>query len=233
MKFAILVFPGSNCDHDAYHAIKHVLGEDAWFIWHKDTDLRNPDCVILPGGFSYGDYLRCGAMASFSPAMDSVQAFAEQGGLVMGICNGFQVLTETGMLPGALLRNKSLHFICKDVMLKPENTALPFTNKLQKTTPVRIPIAHAEGNYFCDEETLNTLEADNCVVFRYCEENGNVTEDANPNGSLNNIAGITNKRGNVMGMMPHPERAVELNVVGNQDGVGVFQSLVHYWQENR
>jgi len=230
MRFSILVFPGSNCDYDAYHSIRHVLGEEATFIWHGDIDLQRPDCVILPGGFSYGDYLRCGAMAAFSPAMESVKAFAATGGLVLGICNGFQVLTETGMLPGALLRNRSLSFICQDVYLKTENIDLPFTRCLDKNTPIRIPIAHAEGNYFCDTETLDELENGNRVVFRYCDRNGQVTETANPNGSLNNIAGITNREGNVLGMMPHPERAME-TIVGNTDGMGVFQSILTQFQE--
>lgn len=230
MRFSILVFPGSNCDHDAYHAVKHVLGHSARFIWHGETDLQNPDCVILPGGFSYGDYLRSGAMAAFSPAMDSVRRFAEAGGLVLGICNGFQVLTETGMLPGALMRNRSLNFICKDVYLKTENNRLPFTRAMEPGKTVRIPIAHADGNYSCDPETLKQLEAENRVVFRYCDEQGQVTEDANPNGSIANIAGITNETGNVLGMMPHPERAVE-TILGNTDGLGVFHSLIHHWQE--
>ena len=229
MRFSILVFPGSNCDYDAYHSIRHVLGEDAVFVWHGETDLKNPDCVVLPGGFSYGDYLRCGAMAAFSPAMESVKNFAAKGGVVIGICNGFQVLTESGMLPGALLRNRSLSFICKDVFLKTENTDLPFTNRLDKNRPLRIPIAHAEGNYFCDPETLAELEKENRVVFRYCDQNGTVTETANPNGSLNNIAGITNRDGNILGMMPHPERAME-NIVGNTDGMGVFQSILTRFQ---
>ncbi|NOZ13065.1 MAG: phosphoribosylformylglycinamidine synthase subunit PurQ [Acidobacteria bacterium] len=230
MRFSILVFPGSNCDYDAYHSIRHVLGQDAEFIWHEETDLKNPDCVILPGGFSYGDYLRCGAMASFSPAMERVKSFANDGGLVLGICNGFQVLTETGMLPGALLRNRSLSFVCRDVYLKTENTALPFTRSLDKNRTIRIPIAHAEGNYFCDPETLEELEREKRVVFRYCDRKGNVTEEANPNGSLNNIAGITNREGNVLGMMPHPERAME-SIVGNTDGMGVFQSLLAQFQK--
>lgn len=232
MRFTILVFPGSNCDYDAYNAVKHVLGQEATFVWHGETDLKDPDCVILPGGFSYGDYLRCGAMASFSPAMEQVKAFADNGGLVIGICNGFQVLTETGMLPGALLRNESLHFICKDVYLKPENTKLAFTRNLDPSTSIRIPIAHAEGNYFCDDTTLAELETNNRVVFRYCEPDGTITNAANPNGSVANIAGICNAAGNVLGMMPHPERAME-QLVGNTDGRGVFDSLIAHWQENR
>lgn len=229
MRFSILVFPGSNCDYDAYYSIRHVLGKEATFVWHEEKDLKNPDCVILPGGFSYGDYLRCGAMASFSPAMEKVKSFATDGGLVLGICNGFQVLTETGMLPGALLRNRSLHFICRDVYLKTENTHLPFTCKLDKNIPLRFPIAHAEGNYFSDPETLSKLELENRVVFRYCDRDGEVTEASNPNGSLNNIAGITNRAGNVLGMMPHPERAME-TIVGNTDGMGVFQSILTQFQ---
>jgi len=232
MRFAILVFPGSNCDYDAYHALKHVLGQDVWFVWHGETDLKNPDCVILPGGFSYGDYLRCGAMASFSPAMDSVKRFAADGGLVLGICNGFQVLTESGLLPGALIRNRSLHFICRDIYLKPENTTSPFTNRLDASRAYRVPIAHAEGNYTCDPDTLAMLERTGRVAFRYCDPDGRVDEGANPNGSLHNIAGIFNENGNVLGMMPHPERAVE-SLTGNTDGRALFESLFAWWEEHR
>ncbi len=226
LKFGIIVFPGSNCDYDAYHAIKNVMEQDAYFIWHNEKNLKNPDCIIIPGGFSYGDYLRCGAMAKFSPAMEEVGNFAEKGGLVIGICNGFQILTEAGLLPGALLRNKDLHFICKEVYLKTENRALAFTNKIPDK-PVKIPIAHAEGNYFCDNETLKKLKENNQIVFRYCNEKGEVTDNSNPNGSIENIAGIVNKKGNVLGMMPHPERAME-EVLGNTDGIYFFKSIVEH-----
>jgi phosphoribosylformylglycinamidine synthase len=229
MKFGIIEFPGSNCDHDAFHTVREVLGKDVTLLWHNDATLENSDCIIVPGGFSYGDYLRCGAIAKSSPIMDKLVDFAESGGLVIGICNGFQILTEAGLLPGALLRNKSLHFICKDVYLKVENTNTPFTSLIDGSKPQKYPIAHAEGNYFCDKETLTELEKDNRIVFRYCDSNGNVTDRANPNGSLNNIAGIINKKGNVLGMMPHPERAVE-DILGNTDGLAVFKSIVKYLQ---
>ena len=225
LKFGIIVFPGSNCDYDAYHAVNSVMGEEAYFIWHDEKDLKNPDCIIIPGGFSYGDYLRCGAMAKFSPAMEQVVNFAEKGGNVIGICNGFQILTEVGLLPGALLRNTNLHFICKEVFLKTENRDLVYTNKIPER-PIRIPIAHAEGNYFCDEETLEQLKENNQIVFRYSNEKGEVTKEANPNGSIENIAGIVNKKGNVLGMMPHPERAME-DVLGNTDGLYFFQSIIN------
>ncbi len=225
LRFGIIVFPGSNCDYDAYHAINTVIGEEAYFIWHDEKDFKKPDCIIIPGGFSYGDYLRCGAMAKFSPAMEEVVNFAEKGGNVVGICNGFQILTEAGLLPGALLRNTNLHFICKEVYLKTENRNLLYTNKIPER-PIKIPIAHAEGNYFCDEETLKQLKENNQIVFKYCDENGEVTKEANPNGSIENIAGIVNKRGNVLGMMPHPERAME-EVLGNTEGLYFFQSIVN------
>ncbi len=225
LRFGIIVFPGSNCDYDAYHAVNSVMGEEAYFIWHDEKDLKNPDCIIIPGGFSYGDYLRCGAMAKFSPAMEQVVNFAEKGGNVIGICNGFQILTEAGLLPGALLRNTNLHFICKEVFLKTENRDLVYTNKIPERL-IRIPIAHAEGNYFCDEETLEQLKENNQIVFRYSNEKGEVTKEANPNGSIENIAGIVNKKGNVLGMMPHPERAME-DVLGNTDGLYFFQSIIN------
>ncbi len=226
LRFGIIVFPGSNCDYDAYHAITSIMGEEAYFIWHNEKDLKNADCIIIPGGFSYGDYLRCGAMAKFSPAMEEVINFAEKGGYVIGICNGFQILTEAGLLPGALLRNTNLHFICKEVYLKTENKTLAFTNKIPER-PIKIPIAHAEGNYFCDGETLKELKENNQIVFKYCDENGRVNKESNPNGSIENIAGIVNKKGNVLGMMPHPERAME-EVLGNTDGLFFFQSLTEY-----
>ncbi len=228
LKFGIIVFPGSNCDYDAYHAIKNVLQEDAYFIWHNEKNLNNPDCIVIPGGFSYGDYLRCGATAKFSPAMEEILNFAEKGGLVIGICNGFQILTEAGLLPGALLRNRDLHFICKEVYLKTENKNLAFTNRIPDRA-IKIPIAHAEGNYFCDHETLKELKENNQIVFRYCNENGEVSDNSNPNGSIENIAGIVNKRGNVLGMMPHPERAME-EVLGNTDGIYFFKSIVAHFK---
>jgi phosphoribosylformylglycinamidine synthase len=225
MRFGIVVFPGSNCDHDAYHVVKHVLGHEAHFLWHKDRDLQGADAVILPGGFSYGDYLRCGAMASLSPIMSEVKAFADKGGPVLGICNGFQILCEAHLLPGTLMRNRSLQFICQDVLLKVENTDTRFTRKAARPQPLRIPIAHAEGNYFVDDETLARLEGEGQVALRYVDAAGQVTEAANPNGSRNNIAGVLNAKRNVLGLMPHPERASE-GVLGCDDGLGFFQSLL-------
>ncbi|PLX30462.1 MAG: phosphoribosylformylglycinamidine synthase I [Ignavibacteria bacterium] len=225
VKFGVVVFPGSNCDHDAYHATKHVLGESAEFLWHKESDLRGVDVVVLPGGFSYGDYLRCGAISRFSSVMKEVVKHAENGGHVIGICNGFQVLTELGLLPGALLRNESLKFVCKDVHLRVENAEGAFTNRYEKNAVLQIPVAHGEGNFYTDSETLKSIEDNGQVAFRYVEKDGTVSAAANPNGSLNNIAGITNQQGNVLGMMPHPERVVE-QLLGSSDGLGVFESLV-------
>ncbi len=216
MKFGIVVFPGSNCDHDAYHVVKHVLGHEASFLWHKDRDLKGSDVVVLPGGFSYGDYLRCGAIARFSPVMEEVAAFAKKGGRVIGICNGFQILTEAGLLPGALLQNRSRKFICAEVELTVENNATPFTRAYAAKAKTRIPIAHAEGNFFIDDEGLQRLEGEGQVAFRYVD---------NPNGARNGIAGIVSAGRNVLGMMPHPERAAE-GVLGSTDGLKVFQSLV-------
>jgi phosphoribosylformylglycinamidine synthase len=216
MKFGIVVFPGSNCDHDAYHVAKHVLGQDAHFLWHKDRDLQNADVVVLPGGFSYGDYLRCGAIARFSPIMESVVAHAGRGGRVLGICNGFQILTEAGLLPGALLQNASRKFICRHVDLTVENAGTAFTSKYSAKQRVSIPIAHGDGNYFIDDEGLKRLEGNGQVVFRYLDC---------PNGSVNDIAGIVSEKGNVLGMMPHPERAAEL-VLGSADGKALFESLL-------
>lgn len=226
MKFGVVIFPGSNCDHDAYHAVKHVLGEDAAFIWHKDTSLGGADLVLLPGGFSYGDYLRSGAIARFSPVMSAVASFAEEGGPVIGICNGFQTLCECGLLPGALLRNASIRFICRPVGIRVERNDTMFTNACSVGDVLSIPIAHGEGNYHADAATLDELEANGQVLFRYCDPNGNVTPEASPNGSSRNIAGIINRRGNVMGMMPHPERHVE-TLLGTADGLAVFRSIVN------
>lgn len=224
-RFSILVFPGSNCDHDAYHAAKHVMGSEANFIWHKDTDLQSPDVVIVPGGFSYGDYLRCGAIARFSPVMRSVVDFANKGGLVIGICNGFQILLESGLLPGAMLHNEHLKFACKNVYLRTESTNSPFTNELTKGQVIQVPIAHGEGNYVADADGLKALEDNDQIMFRYCEADGSVTAASNPNGAVSNIAGICNKERNVMGMMPHPERAME-EMLGSTDGRLVFASML-------
>lgn len=226
MKFGIVILPGSNCDHDAMHVTKSVLGADAEFLWHKDTDLRGADCVIVPGGFAYGDYLRAGALAKFAPIMEPIKRHAAAGGLVFGICNGFQVLTEVGLLPGALMRNQHLRFLGRDVLIRTEETATAFTNTLTKGQILRTPIAHGEGNYFADEETLDALERNHQVVFRYCDAEGRLTSEANPNGSARSIAGICNARRNVLGMMPHPERCSE-SLLGNVDGLGVFQSIAN------
>ena len=225
MKFAVIVFPGSNCDHDAYHAVKHVLGEDAEFVWHKERDLRGADAVILPGGFSHGDYLRTGAIARFSPVMDAVKTFAASGGPVLGICNGFQVLLEAGLLPGAMLRNRDLKFHCEHVYVRVEQTDTPFTLACRPQQVLRIPIAHGEGNYFTTPDELRKLEENRQIVFRYVNAAGLVTDEANPNGSIESIAGICNERRNVVGLMPHPERACEL-AVGSADGLVMFKSVV-------
>lgn len=224
MKFGVVVFPGSNCDHDAYHVISKHVGQPVDFIWHKQTDLAGFDAVIIPGGFSYGDYLRCGALARFSPVMQSIKDFAAKGKFVFGICNGFQILCEAGLLPGALIRNENLHFICKHVNLKLENQNTPFTSEVAPERVLSIPIAHAEGNYTCDDETFQQLQENGQVVFRYCDKDGEVTSAANPNGARSNIAGICNLDRNVLGMMPHPERACE-EVLGSNDGRDIFRSL--------
>lgn len=224
MKVGVVTFPGSNCDYDAYAAVRYVLGEQVEFLWHKSEDLAGSDLIILPGGFSYGDYLRSGAIARFSPIMKKVVEFANSGGLVMGICNGFQVLTESGLLPGALIRNRSLRFSCKYVNLRVENNATSFTNKCTNGEVLRIPIAHGDGNYYNFDGDIEMLERTGRVVFRYVDTNGEPTDLANPNGSINNIAGIVNKEGNVLGMMPHPERAVE-SILGSGDGLKVFESV--------
>ena len=225
MKFGIVVFPGSNCDHDAYRAAKHVMGQDAHFIWHKDSSLGDADVIILPGGFSYGDYLRTGAIARFSPVMKEVIRFAKNGGTVIGICNGFQILLEAGMLPGVMLRNSSLKFVCRFIRLKVENVTTRFTSECLQGEVLKIPVAHGEGNYFADNETIESLQEHSQIVFRYCSSSGEIDEASNPNGSLLNIAGIVNKEGNVMGMMPHPERAVE-SALGSADGKKIFTSMI-------
>ena len=225
MKFGVIVFPGSNCDHDAFYAVANNLGQPAEFIWHDSSTLGDVDAVILPGGFSYGDYLRCGAIAKFSPVMRAVRKFAADGGLVLGICNGFQILCESGLLPGALMRNAGLKYICKPVHIRVERTNTPFTQQLTKGEVLQIPIGHMEGNYFCDEQTLAELKDQERIIFRYVTPSGEVTDDANPNGSIENIAGICNAGRNVLGMMPHPERASEPEL-GMTDGAKIFHSLV-------
>lgn len=225
MKFGIVLLPGSNCDHDAFHVASSVVGADAAMLWHKDRDLKGADCVIVPGGFSYGDYLRAGALAKFAPIMESIREHAAKGGLVLGICNGFQVLTEVGLLPGALMRNEHLRFICRDVHLRVATTETPFTSAMTEGQVMRIPIAHGEGNFFADDSTLDELQANGQVVFRYCDSAGNVTAASNPNGAARNIAGVCNRDRNVLGMMPHPERCSE-EVLGNADGLGLFKSIV-------
>jgi phosphoribosylformylglycinamidine synthase len=225
MKFAVIVFPGSNCDHDAYHAARHVLGQAAAFVWHKETSLQGADVVILPGGFSHGDYLRTGAIARFSPVMTTVAQFAAEGGPVLGICNGFQVLLEAGMLPGAMLRNRDLKFHCEYVGVRVEQTDTPFTSRARIGQVLHIPIAHGEGNYYAEPHVLWTLESDRRVIFRYADRDGQPTDAANPNGSLNNIAGICSERRNVVGLMPHPERACE-SALGSADGLVLFDSVV-------
>jgi phosphoribosylformylglycinamidine synthase subunit PurQ / glutaminase len=224
MKFGVVVFPGSNCDADCYHAVKD-LGHEVEYIWHKDTDLKGSECIIIPGGFSYGDYLRSGAIARFSPVMDKVIEFTNQGGYVIGICNGFQILLECGLLPGAMLRNNGLKFRCADSWLRVENTDTPFSNLLEKGQVIRVPVAHGEGNYYIDAEGLKTLEETGRIVFRYSTMDGEITVEANPNGSVHNIAGIVNEQGNVLGMMPHPERCID-ELLGGTDGKLIFQSIV-------
>jgi len=224
MKFGVVMFPGSNCDHDTYHVISKVIGQPVDFLWHRQNTVADCDAVILPGGFSYGDYLRTGAIARFSPVMGAVKEFASRGGLVMGICNGFQILCEAGLLPGALLRNKDLRFICDHVNIRIEATDTPYTNRCQRGQVLSVPIAHGDGNYFCDAETLAELQRENRIIFRYSAANGNLDADANPNGSLDNIAGICNRERNVLGMMPHPERASE-QLLGSSDGRIIFYSL--------
>ena len=225
MKFSIIVFPGSNCDHDAYHAAKHVLGQEAEFVWHKEAALKGTDVVVLPGGFSHGDYLRTGAIARFSPIMSAVADFARAGGPVLGICNGFQILCEAGLLPGAMLRNRDLKFHCEHVGVRVEQIDTPFTSLATKGQVLRIPIAHGEGNYFADPDVIADLEASRRVIFRYADARGEITADANPNGAVNNIAGICSAERNVLGLMPHPERACE-PVLGSADGLVLFESVL-------
>ncbi|HEV7488916.1 MAG TPA: phosphoribosylformylglycinamidine synthase subunit PurQ [Thermoanaerobaculia bacterium] len=224
MKFGVVVLPGSNCDHDAVHVTRDVLEAEVELLWHKETDLRGADCVIIPGGFAYGDYLRAGALAKFAPVMEPIRRHAADGGMVFGICNGFQVLTEAGLLPGALMRNQHLRFLGRDVFLRVEETDTPFTCELERGAVLRVPIAHGEGNYFADDATLDDLERNRQVIFRYCDAEGRITRDANPNGSARNIAGICNAGRNELGMMPHPERCAEA-LLGNTDGFGIFRSI--------
>jgi phosphoribosylformylglycinamidine synthase len=225
MKFGVVVFPGSNCDHDTYHVLGSVARQEVTFLWHESHDLENCDAIIIPGGFAFGDYLRTGAIARFSPVMESVTKFAASGGLVLGICNGFQVLCEAGLLPGAMMRNAGLKFICQFVNIRVESTNTPYTNACSRGEVLRVPIAHMEGNYFCDAAVLERLKREDRIVFRYCDAEGNVTTAANPNGALDNIAGICNEGRNVLGLMPHPERASE-GELGSSDGFKIFESLV-------
>src|SRR5450432_2127770 len=225
MKFCVIIFPGSNCDHDAYWTISEVSKQPVTFLWHDSPDLQGCDAIIVPGGFAYGDYLRTGAIAKFSPVMEAVRKFAAAGGLVLGICNGFQILCESGLLPGALMRNVGLKYVCKPVQVRVENVETPFTNACTKGEVLTIPIGHMEGNYFCDAATLDGLQRNNRVVLRYSSPGGEITRAANPNGSLDNIAGICSPGGNVVGMMPHPERSAEPEL-GGLDGWKVFQSMV-------
>ena len=229
MKFGVIKFPGSNCDQDAYHTLKDVMGQPVEYLWHQDTDLKAVDCVVVPGGFSYGDYLRCGAIARFSPAMAATQDFAASGGLVIGICNGFQVLCESHLLPGALVRNDNQKFVCKQVYLRTENAETPFTNTLTSGQILQVPIAHGEGKYVCDDAVYHELIGSNRVLFRYCNADGELTEAGNPNGSGNHIAGIASANFRVFGLMPHPERASD-PALGSADGRAIFDSLLHFWR---
>jgi len=225
MKAGVVVFPGSNCDHDCYHVLKHVMGVETVFLWHKDTDLQGVDLVVFPGGFSYGDYLRCGAIAKFSPIVSEIVNFAGKGGRVLGICNGFQVLTETGLLPGALMRNRDLKFICKYTNLLVENCDSHYSRMYAAGEVISVPVAHMDGNYFIDSDGLSRLQDNNQIIFRYCDENGECSDETNLNGSVSNIAGIINEKGNVLGMMPHPERCAE-GVMETRDGYFLFESII-------
>ena len=231
MKVAVIVFPGSNCDHDAYYSFKKILNVETDFVWHKESDLDKYDLIILPGGFSYGDYLRCGAISRFSPVMKSVVANATKGKLVIGICNGFQILTESGLLPGTLLKNENRQFVCKDVNLRVENPDTKFTNLCSLADTISIPIAHGEGNYYCEENVLEELKLNQQIVFRYVDDRGEINNHSNPNGSKDNIAGIINKQGNVLGMMPHPERNAD-NLIGNADGLKILKSIINSFGKN-
>ncbi len=224
--FGVIVFPGSNCDHDAYHAMAHVMNAETKFLWHKDTDLSDIDFLLIPGGFSYGDYLRSGAIARFSPIMQSVIEFAEKGGPVLGICNGFQILLEAGLLPGAMLHNKDLRFVCKQTHLRCETSDTLFTRNIEEGQVLQIPVAHGEGNYFTDDDQLKKLQDNDQIIFRYSDSKGNVTDETNFNGSVDNIAGICNTQRNILGMMPHPERAVE-DLIGSDDGKLIFESVLN------
>jgi phosphoribosylformylglycinamidine synthase I len=225
MKFGVVIFPGSNCDEDIIHVLENVMGQQVVRLWHKDHDLQGAEFIVLPGGFSFGDYLRSGAIARFSPIMQEVIQFAAKGGKVLGICNGFQILTEAGLLPGALLHNKNRKFICRNIHMKAETTNSLVTQLIDPQRALKIPLAHGEGNYFADADVLKAINDNDQVLFRYCDESGNVTTESNPNGSLENIAGVTNASRNVFGFMPHPERASE-NLVGNEDGLAIFESIL-------
>lgn len=230
--FGVIVFPGSNCDHDCYHVIKYVFDQGCDFVWHEERSLDGFDCVILPGGFSYGDYLRTGSIARFSPVMKAVEKFASNGGLVIGICNGFQILVEAGLIPGALMKNASLKFVCKWVNIRVENNNTPFTHLTKVGDNLRIPIAHGEGNYFAPQEVLVKFSQNSQVVFRYCDEKGGVTPESNPNGSIDNIAGICNPQGNILGMMPHPERCSE-KILSGENGRLIFESVISWLDKSK
>jgi phosphoribosylformylglycinamidine synthase len=239
VRFGIVVFPGSNCEHDVYHVVKHVLRHEAQFLWHKDENFASVDCLVLPGGFAHGDYLRTGAMARFSPIMTAVRKYADRGGMVFGICNGFQVLAEAGLLPGALIRNANLKYICRDLHLRVERQDTAFTNRIKQGSVLKIPVGHGEGCYFAPDAVLQELEKKRQVVFRYCDDKGEIgkggpgaPDESNPNGSLHAIAGVCNERGNVLGMMPHPDRCAE-EILGNAEGRRIFDSIVHGWQQAR
>ncbi|MGI9554056.1 MAG: phosphoribosylformylglycinamidine synthase subunit PurQ [Thermodesulfobacteriota bacterium] len=228
-RFGVVVFPGSNCDHDCYYVLKKFLSQDCEYIWHQETDLEDFDCIVIPGGFSYGDYLRTGSIARFSPVMESVKKFADTGKPVIGICNGFQILVESGILKGAFIKNSSLKFVCRWTNLVIENTDTPFTKNLKRGDILRIPVANGEGNYYTSEEQLKTLKESSRIVFRYCDTEGNTTTDSNPNGSIHNIAGICNSECNVLGMMPHPERSYD-DIIGGSDGRQIFESVISWIQ---
>ncbi|MBI2486408.1 MAG: phosphoribosylformylglycinamidine synthase subunit PurQ [Deltaproteobacteria bacterium] len=229
--FGLVVFPGSNCDHDCYHVIKHMFKQECEFVWHEEKNLDRFDSIILPGGFSYGDYLRTGAIARFSPVMKAVEKLASEGRPIMGICNGFQILVEAGLLPGALIKNSSLRFVCKWVNIRVENTNTPFTHLMRRGDLLRIPIAHGEGNFFANQDDIRKLTENSQVVFKYCDEEGETTSQSNPNGSIENIAGICNSQGNILGMMPHPERCCE-ETIGGEDGKAIFESLISWLEKS-